>query len=67
MSIDMWLDPWVPWLERFKPSPKDNSIARPPMAVSSLILPRSRQSNVEVLNELFDSESVRAILQSKIG
>lgn len=22
MSIDVWKDPWVPWIENFKPHPR---------------------------------------------
>ena len=24
--IDIWKDPWVPWLPNFKPSPKSNLV-----------------------------------------
>ena len=25
-SINVWVDPWIPWLAGFKPNPKDDSI-----------------------------------------
>ena len=36
-SISIWEDPWIPWLDGFKPAPNDDSILRKPMKGSNLI------------------------------
>ena len=36
-SVDVWLDPWVPWLNGFIPTPKDGSIVQSEMKVAQLI------------------------------
>jgi len=35
--VDMWLDPWVPWIQNFIPSPRDETFALIPMKVSEII------------------------------
>uniref|UniRef100_A0A2N9GTN8 Reverse transcriptase domain-containing protein n=1 Tax=Fagus sylvatica TaxID=28930 RepID=A0A2N9GTN8_FAGSY len=60
-SINIWKDPWVPWLEDFKPKPKDDSIQFNPQMVSSLIDQNAHNWKLEALEQLFDQESVEAI------
>jgi ribonuclease HI len=60
-SINIWKDPWVPWLEDFKPKPKDDSIQLNPQMVSSLIDQNAHKWKLEALEQLFDQESVEAI------
>ena len=55
-SIDMWKDPWVPWLENFSPNPKDPNSPTVPMLVSNLIDPVSKIWNVDLLRELVDTQ-----------
>jgi hypothetical protein len=42
-SINIWLDPWVYWIEGYKPKPKDDSIEQNPMVVESLINSSTRE------------------------
>ena len=68
-SIDIWLDPWVPWLEGFKPSPKDTTIPIQHMMVSNFIDQHNRQWNVIALAIIFDDisvEAVRKIIRSSL-
>ena len=60
-SINVWVDPWIPWLVRFKPTPKDDSIQQNPLMVSNLISTKDHCWNLPILNELFNSKSVEAI------
>ena len=36
-SVNAWIDPWIPWVQGFKPKPKDESIIQNPSMVSQLI------------------------------
>jgi hypothetical protein len=60
-SIDMWKDPWVPWLEGFIPTPKDPTLPITSLPVSNLIDPVTRKWRINVLKELVDSNSLEAI------
>ena len=60
-SINVWVDPWIPWLVGFKPTPKDDSIQRNHLMVSNLISTKDHCWNLPMLNELFNSKSVEAI------
>ena len=60
-SISVWEDPWIPWLDGFKPFPKDGSIQRNPLMVSHLIYTEDHCWNVPLLSEFFNSETVEAI------
>ena len=61
MDINVWQDPWVPWLVNYKPKPKDDTIQQNPLMVSSLINHTTHEWEVSKLEELFDLESVEAI------
>ena len=60
-SINIWLDPWVPWIEGFKPKPKDESIPCTPLVVENLINPKNESWNQTLMQQFFDQESVEAI------
>ena len=57
-SINVWVDPW---LDGFKPNPKDDSIQGNPLMVSNLISIEDHCWNLSLLNKLFNFESVEAI------
>ena len=65
-SIDRWLDPWIPWVEGFKPKPKDESVSITHMMVSSLIDPNTHAWRCEKLFELFEVDFVEAIKKISI-
>ena len=50
-----------PWLDGFKPNPKDDSIQGNPLMVSNLISIEDHCWNLSLLNKLFNFESVEAI------
>ena len=58
--VNAWMDPWIPWVQGFKPKPKDESIIQNPLMVSHLI------DGINLLQELFDPTSVQAIIQIQI-
>ena len=37
MSINVWQDPWVPWIDGFRPKPKTQDDPRNPLMVSHLM------------------------------
>ena len=66
-AINIWMDPWVPWIEGFKPKPKDKSVLQNPMAVENLINPNSKTWNQELLHQIFDQASIVAINELSIS
>ncbi|KAL0011307.1 hypothetical protein SO802_006415 [Lithocarpus litseifolius] len=65
-SMDAWIDPWIPWVQGFKPKPKDESIIQNPLMVSQLIDASCRSWKINLLQELFDPTLVQAIIQIQI-
>jgi hypothetical protein len=63
--IDIWKDPWVPWLPNFLPQPKYETINER-LVVFCFINQSIRTWNVYKLKELFDEVFVEAITKIKI-
>lgn len=66
LSIDIWKEPWVPWLLEFTPKPTAHSNNTQPMIVAELIDPICRCQNETKLNELFDATSISTIKRISI-
>ena len=61
-SMDAWIDPWIPWVQGFKPKPEDESIIKNPLMVSQQIDVGCRSWKINLLQELFNPTSVQAII-----
>ncbi|KAL0012539.1 hypothetical protein SO802_007647 [Lithocarpus litseifolius] len=61
-TIDVWTDPWVPWLEGFKPQPKVSTYTQNPLKAFQLIDQHSNFWNSNMIADLFSADSARAIL-----
>ncbi|KAL0000486.1 hypothetical protein SO802_014267 [Lithocarpus litseifolius] len=65
-SIDVWQDPWVPWVHTFIPKPRDESSPQPPLKVSQLINSDCHCWKAHLVHEIFDPPSAQAILSISI-
>ena len=65
-SIDVQQDPWVPWVQGFIPKPKDSSSPMPPIKVSRLIDLDIHYWKSQIIHQLFEPISARAILSIPI-
>ena len=61
-DISVWHDPWVPWINGFKPLPKHGNVEQTPLLVSQLIDQESFAWKTNIIKDLFDPESAKAIL-----
>ena len=65
-SVDVWLDPWVPWIDGFIPSPKDESIIQSEMKVAQLIDQDLRTWKTTMVLDIFNPIFANAILSIPI-
>ena len=65
-SVDVWLDPWVPWIKGFTPSPKDESYTQSNMKVSQLIDHELQTWRTSMVLDIFNPMSAQAILSIPI-
>lgn len=66
-SINIWTDPWVPYIPGFKVRPKNSDVINiSPFCVDELIDPVGKCWNLEVLKMLFNDDVINEILLIEI-
>jgi hypothetical protein len=65
-SINIWVDPWVPCIEGFKPKQKNDFVPQNPRMVDSLVNPTTKEWNHNELQQLFDKDSMEGIIRITI-
>ena len=65
-NIPIWSSPWIPSLPFFKPRPNALLTELPHFFVADLLLPGVRAWNVDLLRDLFSSNTVSSILSIHI-
>ena len=61
-TINVWQDPWVPWIQGFIPSPRDATATQSPLLVCQLFDPVLLCWKTDLVKVLFDTPSAQAIL-----
>ena len=61
-TINVWQDPWVPWIQGFIPSPRDATANQSPLLVCQLFDPVLLCWKTDLVKALFDTPSAQAIL-----
>lgn len=61
-SINVWEDPWIPWIEVFKPQPRIEVCSQLPFKAHHLFDSSSKTWDANMINEIFASDSALAIL-----
>ena len=61
-SINIWEDPWVPWIQGFIPTPRNELVSQEPMFVNQLIDSDLHCWKPNLVRELFETTSAQAIL-----
>ena len=64
--MDVWLNPWVPWIQGCTPSPRSIASTPSPLKVSYLINPKLRCWRATVVHDLFTPADAQAILSIPI-
>lgn len=54
-SINVWKDPWVPWIQGFIPTPRKENLAHNPITVSQFFDPTLHCWKSNLIRKLFDS------------
>lgn len=57
LRINIWEDPWVPWLENFVSTKLESSCINSPTFVSDLFEEGNHSWNRDIINNTFDMES----------
>ena len=65
-SINLWVDPWVPWIEDFKLKPRIDDYLQLPIKANHLIDRTSKVWNEDMVKEIFSLEVVQTILSIPI-
>jgi hypothetical protein len=60
-GINIWKSPWIPSIQRFKPSPNSNLVDLSDFEVADLLNEGGKSWNVSLLTDLFDSNSAQHI------
>lgn len=61
-SMDIWAEPWVPWLEGFKPQPRVSTDTQQHLKAYELIDLPTKTWKFAMVTKLFSDESAKAIL-----
>ena len=64
--VDVWLDPWVPWIDGFIPSPKEESIVQSEMKVALIIDQDLHTWKTSMVLDIFNPIFANAILSIPI-
>lgn len=62
LLFNVWLDPWVPWIQDFTPKPLKASFVEPPLMVSMLFDTETHRWKEDLIQCIFEPPSVQAIL-----
>ena len=65
-SVDVWRDPWVPWIQNFSLSPRFESVDQSPMKVAQLIDHELHTWKNSLVRDMFSPISTQAILSIPI-
>ena len=66
-SINVWLDPWIPWIQGFIPKPAQPAFAETPIVVSMLINSTTHCWIENQVCYLFEAEDAKAILSISLA
>ena len=66
-SINVWNDPWVSWLQNFKPKPRLDPITETPLMESQLIDHDLHMWNTNLVNHNFYAQFAQAVLSIAIS
>ena len=61
-SINVWDDPWVPWIEGFRPKPRIDDFLQLLIKAHHLLDHTSKAWDGDIMIEIFSSKAAQAIL-----
>lgn len=61
-TINVWVDPWVPWIDGFKPRPRIDDYLQLPIKAHHLLDHTLKAWNEEMVKEIFVAKAAAAIL-----